>query len=72
MTTISISVDDQTKRDLEVLTKELGATRSDVIRDMFVRYRLQKKLEEIEASAGPVLRKLGLETEDDIAAYAKT
>lgn len=72
MSTISISVDDQTKQELDILTKQLRSTRSDVIRDMFIRYRLQKKLEEIEVTAGPVLRKLGLETEDDIASYAKT
>jgi metal-responsive CopG/Arc/MetJ family transcriptional regulator len=72
MATISISLDDQTKQELDSISKQLRTTRSDVIRDMFVRYRLQKKLEEIEASAGPVLRKLGLETEDDIAKYAKS
>lgn len=71
MATVSISVDEQTKNDLDKMTKEFGMSRSDVVRDMFVRYRLQKKLEEIEASAGPVLRKLGLETEDDIARYIK-
>lgn len=72
MITISISLDEQTKNELDSLTKELRTSRSDLIRDMFTRYRLQKKLEEIEATAGPVLRKLGLETEDDIAKYSKT
>jgi hypothetical protein len=34
--------------------------------------RLEKTLEEMQAQAAPLLKRLGLETEDDVAAYAKS
>jgi hypothetical protein len=39
---------------------------------MYARIRLEKTLEDFQAQAAPLLEKLGLETEDGVAAYAKS
>lgn len=71
MTTISISVDEKTKADIDRLAKEAGKSRSDIVRETFARYRLKQTMQKMQAEAEPILKRLGLETEDDIARYVK-
>lgn len=71
MSTMSISVDDKTKKDIDSLARRTRRSRSDVIRDMFVRYRLERKLTAMQRQATPLVEKLGLDSEDDVANYAK-
>lgn len=72
MRTVSFSLDDDTVEGIEALAKQAKLSKSDVIRSMYARMRLEKDLEELQAMATPVLEKLGLNSEDDIAAYAKS
>jgi antitoxin component of RelBE/YafQ-DinJ toxin-antitoxin module len=72
MKTVSFSLDEETVEGIEALAKQSKLSKSDVIRLMYARMRLEKSLEELQAKATPVLEKLGLSTEDDIAAYAKS
>lgn len=71
MTTISISIDKETKREIDRLAKEMRTSRSEVIRELFAYRRLERSMQRLQAQAAPILEKLGLETEEDIAAYAK-
>lgn len=72
MRTVSFSLDEETVEGIEALAKQSKLSKSDVIRSMYARMRLENSLEEMQAKAAPILEKLGLNTEDDIAAYAKS
>ena len=71
MTTISISLDEETKADIDRLAKEEHKSRSDIIRELFAYRRLERSMQRLQVQAAPTLEKLGLETEEDIAAYVK-
>jgi hypothetical protein len=71
MKTVSYSLDEETEQGIADLAKVTKTSRSDVVRAMYSRMRLEKTLEELQAQAAPLLQKLGLQTEDEIAQYAK-
>jgi len=71
MKTVSYSLDEETAEGIEALAKQSKVSRSDIVRSLYARVRLENSLEELQAKAAPLLEKLGLHTEDDIAAYAK-
>ena len=70
MTTISVSLDNQSKRQLDEIAKETNRSRSDVIRDMVAWYQLKTTVDAMQVKAAPLLRRFGLETDDQIAAHA--
>jgi metal-responsive CopG/Arc/MetJ family transcriptional regulator len=72
MKTVSFSLDEETVEGIEALAKRSKVSRSDIVRSLYTRMRLEKSLEELQTKATPLLQKLGLYTEDDIAAYAKS
>jgi metal-responsive CopG/Arc/MetJ family transcriptional regulator len=72
MKTVSFSLDEETAQGIEALAKQAKLSRSDIVRSMYARMRLEKTFEEMQAQAMPLLKKLGLETEDDIVAYSKS
>lgn len=72
MKTVSYSLDEETVEGIEALAKQSKMSKSDVVRSLYARMRLEKSLEELQTKAAPILEKLGLYTEDDIAAYAKS
>ncbi len=72
MKTVSFSLDQETQEGIEALAKAAKLSRSDVVRAMYSRMRLEKTLEDMEQQAAPLLKELGLETEDGIVAYAKS
>jgi metal-responsive CopG/Arc/MetJ family transcriptional regulator len=72
MKTVSFSLDEETVEGIEALAKRSKVSRSDIVRSLYARMRLEKSLEELQTKATPLLQKLGLYTEDDIAAYAKS
>ena len=72
MKTVSYSLDEETQAGIARLAKSRKVSKSDIVREMYARMQLEKTLEEMQAQAAPLLKKLGLETEDDIAAYAKS
>ena len=71
MKTVSYSLDEETAMGIDELAKQSKISRSDVVRSMYARMRLEKTFEEMQAQAQPLLSKLGLESEDDIAVYIK-
>ena len=72
MKTVSFSLDEETVQGIEAIARQAKLSRSDVVRSMYARMRLEKTFEEMQAQAAPLLKKLGLETEDDIAAYSNS
>jgi len=72
MKTVSFSLDEETDQGIAEIAKKSKISRSDVVRSMYARIRLEKTFEEMQAQAEPMLKKLGLETEDDIANYIKS
>ncbi len=70
MTTISISLDDQSKKQLDQIAQKTNRSRSDVVRDMVAWYELKLTVDAMQQQAMPLLRRLGLETDDQIAEYA--
>lgn len=72
MKTVSFSLDEETAKGIEALAKHSKLSKSDVVRSLYARMQLEQSLEELQSKATPLLEKLGLHTEDDIAAYAKS
>ena len=70
MTTISISIDDRSKQQLDQIAKRTNRSRSDVVRDMVAWYELKLTVDAMQQKATPLLRRLGLETDEQIAEYA--
>ncbi len=71
MKTVSFSLDEETEQGIAAMAKQSKISRSDVVRSMYARIRLEKTFEQMQAQAEPLLAKLGLESEDDIAAFSK-
>ena len=72
MKTVSYSLDDETALGIEELARQSKLSKSDIVRSMYSRIRLEKTLEDMQAQSAPLLQKLGLETEEDVAKYSKT
>jgi predicted DNA-binding protein len=72
MKTVSFSLDEETIEGIEALAKKAKLSRSDIVRSMYARMQLEKTFEEMEAQAAPLLKRLGLETEDDVVTYSKS
>ena len=70
MTTISISIDDRSKQQLDQIAERTSRSRSDVVRDMVAWYELKLTVDAMQQKATPLLRRLGLETDEQIAEYA--
>ena len=70
MTTISLSLDDNSKQQLDIIARQTNRSRSDVVRDMVSWYQLKVTVDAMQQKATPLLRKLGLETDEQIAEYA--
>jgi hypothetical protein len=72
MKTVSYSLDDETADGIKTLAKKSKMSSSDVVRSMYTRMHLDNTLEEMQTQAAQLLKKLELNSEDDIAAYAKS
>ena len=72
MKTVSYSLDDETAAGIKDLAKKSKMSSSDVVRSMYTRMHLDNTLQEMQSQAIPLLEKLGLNTEDDVANYAKS
>lgn len=71
MRTVSYSLDEETAQGIDNLAKQLKLSRSDVVRSMFARLQLEHSFESMQAQAEPLLAKLGLSSEEDVAYYSK-
>jgi hypothetical protein len=67
--TVSYSLDIETEQGIAEMAMRSKMSRSDMVRAMYSRMRLEKTLEEMREQAAPLLEKLGLQTEDDVANY---
>jgi|GEM_PF-2309048 hypothetical protein len=72
MKTVSFSIDEDTDKGISLMAQQSKMSRSNIVRSMYARLRLEKTFEELQAQAEPLLAKLGLDSEDDIALYSKT
>lgn len=70
MTTISLSLDNHSKQQLDEIAQKTNRSRSDVVRDMVAWYQLKVTIDAMQHKVTPLLRKLGLETDEQIAQYA--
>jgi antitoxin component of RelBE/YafQ-DinJ toxin-antitoxin module len=72
MKTVSYSLDDETAAGIKDIAKKSKMSSSDVVRTMYARMHLDNTFQEMQSQAASLLEKLGLDTEDDVANYAKS
>jgi metal-responsive CopG/Arc/MetJ family transcriptional regulator len=72
MATISFSVEDDIKRSFDRWAKRANKSKSDILRDIVRTYEFNETLNAIQEKAAPVLRELGIETEDDLYEYLES
>lgn len=69
LATVSFSVDQQLKRDLDKLAAQEGRSKSDLFREMYNQYRFMSALRSVQTEGVQIARRLGLETDDDVYDY---
>lgn len=69
MTTISISIDTETKQEIDKIAKDEKRSKSDVIRAAFKSYVFNKNLEYFQNLAKPTVERENLRTEEDFERY---
>jgi hypothetical protein len=67
--TVSFSVDEELRDDLDRLAKEQKRSKSDLFREMYNYYRFKTTLRRIQDQGVLIAEKLGLETDDDVYKY---
>ncbi len=72
MTTISFSVEDEIKKSFDKWAKRDKKSKSDVFRDMVRTYEFSEAMDNIQQAAAPVLKNLGIETEDQLYEYLES
>jgi hypothetical protein len=72
MTTISFSVEDDIKKSFDKWAKRAKKSKSDIFRDMVRTYEFEETLDEIQQKAAPILKELGIETEDQLYEYLES
>ncbi len=71
LVTVNFSVDRKVQEQLDEQAAKEGRSKSDIFREMYRLYRLDKALDAVYAQVGPLVKRLGLETDDDIARYVR-
>jgi metal-responsive CopG/Arc/MetJ family transcriptional regulator len=69
MGVVSFSVDEDTKKELEVLSKEERRSKSDIFRDMYKTYIFNRTLTKIQKIGKEKFLALGIESIDDAEAF---
>jgi metal-responsive CopG/Arc/MetJ family transcriptional regulator len=72
MTTISFSVEDDIKKRFDKWATRDKKSKSDVFRDMVKTYEFNEDMDKIQQAAAPVLKSLGIETEDQLYEYLES
>jgi len=72
MKTVSYSLDEETANGIKMLAEKSKMSSSDIVRSMYTRMHLDNTFDEMELRVAPLLEKLGLNSEDEIAVYAKS
>jgi metal-responsive CopG/Arc/MetJ family transcriptional regulator len=71
MTTISFSVENDIKEEIDQLSAKERRSKSDIFREMYDYYMLKKSLARLQARGRVIAARLGLETDDDIVRYMR-
>lgn len=69
METISFSVDIETKKEIEKIAKEEKKSKSDVFRQIFIAYRFNKVLTDMQKSLCKIALKNNIQTDDDVERF---
>ncbi|HUD06529.1 MAG TPA: hypothetical protein VMR34_01455 [Candidatus Saccharimonadales bacterium] len=72
MTTISFSVEDDIKKDFATWAKRAKKSKSDLFRDMVAAYSFNQFFDEQMEKASPVLKRLGIKTEQELYDYLES
>ncbi len=72
MTTISFSVEDEIKKSFDRWAARDKKSKSDVFRDMVKTYEFSETMDNIQQAAAPILKNLGIETEDQLYEYLES
>jgi hypothetical protein len=72
MSTISFSVDEQTKRDFAKKAKLAKKSQSELFRDLLVEAQFNQELDYHTQKMEPVFKDLGIETEQDLYDYLES
>jgi metal-responsive CopG/Arc/MetJ family transcriptional regulator len=72
MTTISFSVEDDVKKRFDRWAKRDRKSKSKVFRDMVKTYEFNEVMDDIQQSAAPILKELGIETEEQLYEYLES
>lgn len=72
MTTISFSVEDDIKKSFDKWAKRTKKSKSDVFRDMVKTYEFYEAMDSIQQTAAPILKDLGIDTEDQLLEYLES
>jgi metal-responsive CopG/Arc/MetJ family transcriptional regulator len=72
MTTISFSVEDDIKKSFDKWAKRDKKSKSDVFRDMVKTYEFNESMDNIQQAAAPILKGLGIDTEDQLYEYLES
>jgi predicted DNA-binding protein len=67
--TVSFSVDQELRDDLDNLAKEQKRSKSDLFREMYNYYRFKTTLRRVQDQGVLIAERLGLETDDDVYEY---
>lgn len=66
MPTISFSVEESIKKDIERLAQKTGRSKSDVFRDIYAAYSFRQSLAGLQRYLQPKALKLGIQSDDDV------
>jgi hypothetical protein len=72
MTTISFSVEDSIKQDIDRFARVAKKSKSDVFRDMVVTYKFNTDLEAFQKRSEAVLKQLGIRDEQELYDYLES
>lgn len=72
MTTISVSLDEETKKGITEIARKAKKSRSDIVRDMYRRYRIDEELDYFQKITTPILEQLDIETEQQLFDYLES
>lgn len=72
MSTISFSVEDDIKKSFNKWAKRDKKSKSDVFRDMVRTYEFNEVMDEMQQKAAPILKELGIETEEQLSEYLES
>lgn len=72
MSTISFSVEDDLKRDINAWAKRAKKSKSDLFRDMITAYKFNEQLDPFSGAPENTLAELGIGSEEELYEYRES